>query len=136
MKPEYIESMTKFTKEVIELIISKDDEYNVNKDVMDYFPKGWDSCFTYLNENLNRLDSMILAGKSFDEYSDKLRDLLAYTLLTKIKLEDMNNKKIIHSKAINVNIPLNSVETPSDPNLTRLDNLEKHFHSTFEKDNT
>ena len=92
MKDEYTNSMKEWTNEVIDLIVSKDLEYNATIDLLDYFPKGWNSCYTFISENLNRLDSMISSGYSYEKYSDKINDLLAYVMLSHLKLKDMNKQ--------------------------------------------
>ena len=84
MKKEYLDLMEAFHKTNMETMKGKDDQFNRSEiDVLDYFPKGWNSCFTYLNENLLRLDSMIGGDKITEELLDeKFGDLLNYVQLS------------------------------------------------------
>lgn len=95
MKQEYIDSMNKFVNDTINIIISKDAQYNEGDvDVLQYMPKRWESCATYLLECTHRLDSMIISGQPPELWRDKMTDLLAYVLFTHLKLEDLQSKKI------------------------------------------
>ena len=86
-KQDYFETMRDKLERTIVLIISKDNECNAsNLDATDYYPKGWNSCYTYLFENINRLDSLLTCGCSKKQFESKTGDLLGYVLFSYIKI--------------------------------------------------
>ena len=75
-------AMMSFYKTSMDVMVAKNSEYNQSKDFHAYFPKDWDSVFTYLNENLLRLDSIMCSNKpDRHKVEEKFRDLLNYTQL-------------------------------------------------------
>ena len=100
MNDKYIELMTKFYERNTDVLRSKDKLYNSDTvDLLDYFPKGWNSCLTYINENLLRLDSMISNDMvSKDLLDEKFGDLLNYVqisyvvMLYELKFVEKNKK--------------------------------------------
>lgn len=89
MDEKIVKIIQDFVSRAAEIIEEKDGEYNVERSVKDYFPKGWDSAYTYINENLTRLDSlhngMMLDYKKIDE---KWMDLLNYVLISYAVMKD------------------------------------------------
>ena len=82
MTPAELTAMKEFWQTSMNTMISKDPEYNRNRTFHDYFPKDFDSVFTYLNENILRLDSLMNAEKpDRHKVEEKFRDLLNYTQL-------------------------------------------------------
>ena len=82
MTPAELTAMKEFWQTSMNTMISKDPEYNRNRTFHDYFPKDFDSVFTYLNENILRLDSLMTAEKpDRHKVEEKFRDLLNYTQL-------------------------------------------------------
>ena len=82
MTPAELTAMKEFWQTSMNTMISRDPEYNRNRTFHDYFPKDFDSVFTYLNENILRLDSLMTAEKpDRHKVEEKFRDLLNYTQL-------------------------------------------------------
>ena len=88
MNSDYIEMMKEFDKHRMDIIEKKDVQYNAGIDTMKYFPKGWMSCYTYLNEGLLRLDSLISSGKITEEvFDEKFMDLANYVAISFVMMK-------------------------------------------------
>ena len=103
MTPAELTAMKEFWQTSMNTMISKDPEYNRNRTFHDYFPKDFDSVFTYLNENILRLDSLMTAEKpDRHKVEEKFRDLLNYTQLGYIHtLTTMG----VRFKTVTLNVP-------------------------------
>ena len=93
MDREIIEFSAQEFKRGMHLMIAKDEQYNNGHTPLSYLPKGWASCYTYLNEQVNRMDSlMVYYEKNPSEaekmFWDKWTDLLMYTLLSGKKMRE------------------------------------------------
>lgn len=85
MNEEYRDSMERLYDRALSDMEAADKRYNrFGTDMMDYFPKGWESCYTYINENLLRLDNAVQRGGpsgNIWEVQEKFKDLLSYVLI-------------------------------------------------------
>ena len=79
MDKDVVVNMEVFLKEADRIMEERDENYNAIHNVREYFPKGWDSAYTYINEGLLRLDNMY-SDKNHNprEVEDKWRDLFNY----------------------------------------------------------
>jgi len=83
MKPGYMEVIMQLFESCKEVLKERDQSFNKSTiDVIDYFPRGWDSCYTYLNENLLRLESLIESGAPQPLVEEKFVDLINYVALS------------------------------------------------------
>ena len=91
MKDKYIKIIEKFDKDSLAIIFDKDhDVYNKGGvDTKDYYPKGWASAHTFINENLTRLDSLYEGGSTDKELiEEKWFDLINYVRLSYAMLKE------------------------------------------------
>lgn len=98
MDKEIIEFMNRKYKIALAGMIKKDREYNNGHAPMSYMPKGWASCYTYLNENICRMDSLMEVHEDNPDeieaiFWDKWMDLLVYTLLSGKKMSEVFDKR-------------------------------------------
>lgn len=97
MNAEYIKLMKVFTQLGEKVIEDRDKSFNSKEvDLLDYYPKGWNSVYTYINENLLRLDSMYEKGDvSKEQFDEKWIDLLNYVKIGYLVMSnrDHNIKK-------------------------------------------
>ena len=75
-----------------------EESYSVNTDQLDYFPKDWESVYTYINENMLRLDNLYSVKEvDYDKTDDKWVDLFNYVrmgfAIMKIKGEENIGKR-------------------------------------------
>ena len=58
-----------------------EEQYSVKTDQLDYFPREWDSVFTYINENILRLHNLYAKRhdeRNYEKIEDKWIDLFNY----------------------------------------------------------
>ena len=80
--PSDIEHMRIFCQNARNMMVANNHKYNNGRTFHAYFPKDWDSVFTYLNENLLRLDSLMSGEKIvIDDIQEKFDDLINYVQL-------------------------------------------------------
>lgn len=84
MYDEYAKHMREFVNKNLEVMAIKDAQFNEGGiDLEDYFPCGWESCYTYINENLLRIHSLMYSGKMTKEmFEEKFGDLLNYVIIS------------------------------------------------------
>ena len=86
-----------FTKKADAIMFgSKNHDYNDDKhDVLDQFPKGWASSYTFLNKHLNRLDVLLSNHRQpkNESVEDNFMDLFNYTRMAYIAWLDEESKK-------------------------------------------
>ena len=79
MNEEVWDTMKWFDSRGYKILKKGEESYSVVTDQLDYFPKGWDSVYTYINENLLRLDNLYNGDVyKHDKIEDKWIDLLNY----------------------------------------------------------
>lgn len=82
MREEYVKSMEGLIAKARKSMADNDWKYNTRHDMLEYFPKDWASCYTYILENLNRLDSLHASTAPAHMIREKFTDLLSYVLLS------------------------------------------------------
>ena len=79
-----------------------EEQYSIRTDQLDYFPKGWDSVYTYINENILRLHNLYGAKNihgelNYEKIEDKWIDLFNYVRMGYAVMQlrmNYDNKKI------------------------------------------
>lgn len=84
------------TKKADKLIFTtKDGDYNdANHDILDMFPKGWASSYTFINKHFQRLD-VLLSNKrkpNNESIEDNFADLLNYVRMAYVEYVENREK--------------------------------------------
>ncbi len=81
-----------FTKRADDIMFNfKDHDYNdATHDVLDMFPKGWNSSYTFMNKHLNRLDVLLSNGRvpKNESIEDNFMDLFNYVRLSYLEWKE------------------------------------------------